>query len=73
MPDKTFRIGDTITKDLIGKLVFVFADAVKWRRLKEIATSDYCSRCFNRLKCPSNDYAPCPVKDIIKEAEGEKG
>ena len=49
------------------------ADAEKWRKVEEIAASDYCSRCFNRFKCPSDDYAPCPFKDILEEVEGEKG
>ena len=43
--------------------------AAKWDRVKEIAESDYCIRCFNRFKCPSDDYAPCPFKDILEEVE----
>ena len=47
----------------------ILADADKWRKVKEIADGDYCSRCFNRFKCPSEDYAPCPFSDILNEVE----
>lgn len=54
---------------ILSLLAPILADAEKWRRVKEIADGDYCSRCFNRFKCPSEDYAPCPFSDILNEVE----
>lgn len=67
-----YEIADSILALLEGEPAEIKEKAQKWDKVKEIASSDYCSRCFNRFKCPSDDYAPCPFKDILEEVEGEK-
>lgn len=79
MPKSTLPINptETQTMEVIHKydsaeIEELQRKAALWDRVKEIASSDYCSRCFNRFKCPSDDYAPCPFKDILEEVEGEE-
>ena len=67
-----YDVTDQILALIEGELAEIKEKAQKWDKVKEIASSDYCSRCFNRFKCPSADYAPCPFKDILEEVEGEK-